>query len=56
VRAVSGALTALPTVSSVEVDLDAEGVSTVRVEAATDLSIEQVRAALEDEGEFSVVG
>lgn len=56
VRVVSSALTALPTVSAVEVDLDAEGASTVRVEAAADLSVEQVRAALDDEGEFSVVG
>ncbi|MCV7179048.1 heavy-metal-associated domain-containing protein [Mycolicibacterium sphagni] len=56
VRVVSGALTALPAVSAVEVDLDAEGASTVRVDAAADLSIEQVRDALADEGDYSVVG
>jgi copper chaperone CopZ len=55
VRVVSGALTALPTVSAVEVDLDADGPSTVRVETVADLSVEQVRAALQEEGEFSVV-
>ena len=53
VRAVTGALTALPTVSAVEVDLDAEGASLVRVDG--DLSIEQVRAALADE-DYTVVG
>jgi copper chaperone CopZ len=40
VRAVSEALTALPAISAVEVDLDAEGESTVRVETSADLSIE----------------
>ncbi|OYN82156.1 heavy-metal-associated domain-containing protein [Mycolicibacterium sphagni] len=56
VRVVSGALTALPAVSAVEVDLDAEGASTVRVDAAADLSVEQVRDALADEGDYTVVG
>lgn len=56
VRAVSGALTALPSVSTVEVDLGTDGPSTVRVETEGELSLEQVRAALEEEGEFSVVG
>jgi copper chaperone len=56
VRAVSEALTALPGVGAVEVDLDAEGESAVRVETTADLSIEQVRAALADESEFTVVG
>lgn len=55
VRVLSSALSALPTVSAVEVDLDAEGASTVRVDAATDLSVDQVRAALADEGEYTVV-
>ena len=53
VRVVSGALTALPTVTAVEVDLDPDGASTVRVDGA--LSIEQVRAALADE-DYTVVG
>ena len=56
VRVVSEALTALPAISAVAVDLDAEGASTVRVEAAADLSVEQVSAALADESEFTVVG
>ncbi|WP_179471111.1 heavy-metal-associated domain-containing protein [Mycolicibacterium vinylchloridicum] len=56
VRVVSGALTELPGVSAVEVDLDAEGASTVRVETAADLGVEQVRAALADEGDYTVVG
>ncbi|EHB44239.1 Heavy metal transport/detoxification protein [Mycolicibacterium rhodesiae JS60] len=56
VRVVSGALTELPGVSAVEVDLDADGASTVRVETAADLGVEQVRAALADEGDYTVVG
>jgi Cu+-exporting ATPase len=56
VRVVSGALTELPAVSAVEVDLDAEGASTVRVETEADLSVEQVREALADEGDYTVVG
>ncbi len=53
VRVVSGALTALPTVTAVEVDLDPDGASTVRVDG--ELNIEQVRAALADE-DYTVVG
>ena len=54
VRVVTGALTALPTVSAVEIDLDAEGASSVRVDG--EVSVEQVRAALADEGDYTVVG
>lgn len=54
VRVVSSALEALPAVSGVEVDLGEP--STVRVHADTDLSVEQVQAALDEEGEYSVVG
>ena len=53
VRVVSGALTALPTVTAVAVDLDPDGASTVRVDG--ELNIEQVRAALADE-DYTVVG
>jgi len=55
VRAVSGALEELPGVGGVEVDLDSEGASTVRVDAIADLSVEQIRAALADEGDYAVV-
>jgi Cu+-exporting ATPase len=55
VRVVSGALTALPAVGAVEVDLDADGASTVRVDTTAELSVEQVRAALADEGDYIVV-
>ncbi|MEZ0357589.1 heavy-metal-associated domain-containing protein [Mycobacterium sp. ENV421] len=54
VRVVSGALTALPAVSAVDIDLDPEGASIVRVDG--DVSVEQVRAALADEGDYAVVG
>ncbi|KAA0112235.1 heavy-metal-associated domain-containing protein [Mycolicibacterium sp. P1-5] len=56
VRVVTGALTALPTVKAVEIDLDAEGASLVRVDADGDVSVEQVRTALADEGDYTVVG
>ncbi len=54
VRIVSAALGALPDVSAVEVDLGEP--STVRVQAGADLTVEQVQAALDEEGEYSVVG
>lgn len=54
VRVVSTALEALPAVSGVEVDLGEPSI--VRVHAAADLSVEQVQAALDEEGEYSVVG
>lgn len=53
VRVVTGALTALPTVNAVDIELDAEGESTVRVDG--DISVEQVREALADE-DYTVVG
>lgn len=54
VRIVSSALGALPDVSAVEVDLGEP--STVRVQAGADLTVEQIQAALDEEGEYSVVG
>ncbi len=55
VRIVSDALTALPAVSAVDIDLAPEGPSTIRVEAVTQLSAEQIQAALVEEGDYSVV-
>ncbi len=55
VKTVSEALTALPAVSAVDIDLAPDGPSTVRVDADADLSVEQIQAALDDEGDFSVV-
>ncbi|HUO40038.1 MAG TPA: heavy metal-associated domain-containing protein [Mycobacterium sp.] len=55
VKTVSEALTALPDVSAVDIDLASDGPSTVRVYSDTELSAEQVQAALDDEGHFSVV-
>jgi len=55
VRTVSEALTALPAVSAVDIDLAPDGPSTVRVDADTELSAEQIQAALDEEGDYSVV-
>jgi copper chaperone len=55
VRTVSEALTALSAVSAVDIDLVADGTSTVRVDADAELSAEQIQAALDEEGDFSVV-
>lgn len=55
VRTVSEALTALPAVSAVDIDLASDGPSTVRVYADTELSAEQIQAALDEEGDFSVL-
>ncbi|WP_163802860.1 heavy-metal-associated domain-containing protein [Mycolicibacterium anyangense] len=53
VRVVSAALEALPAVSGVAVDLGEPSI--VRVQADSDLSVAQVQAALDEEGEYSVV-
>ncbi|AKK27139.1 heavy-metal-associated domain-containing protein [Mycobacterium sp. EPa45] len=53
VRVVTGALTELPSVNAVEIDLDADGASTVRVDG--DVTVDQVREALADE-DYTVVG
>lgn len=55
VKSVTEALTALPVVTAVDIDLVSDGASTVRVDAETELSAEQVQAALDEEGDFSVV-
>jgi copper chaperone CopZ len=56
VRIVSTALGALPNVSAVEVDLGTDGPSTVRIDADSDLTAEQVQATLAEEGDYAVVG
>lgn len=55
VAAVTEALETLPGVSSVQVELDPDGASQVRVEAAGELSGEQVQAALSEEGAYTLV-
>ena len=56
VRVVTTALGHLPTVHAVEVDLGTDGPSTVRVDADSDLTVEQIQAVLSEEGDYSVVG
>ncbi|HQR80279.1 MAG TPA: heavy-metal-associated domain-containing protein [Actinomycetota bacterium] len=55
VNAVREEFAALPGVSKVEVDLVADGVSTVVVEAENALSDEQVRTALSEAGGYQLV-
>ena len=56
VQTITTALTELRPVTAVRVDLNAEGTSTVHVSTNTELTREQVQAALNGEGNFSVVG
>ncbi|KZS60287.1 heavy-metal-associated domain-containing protein [Mycobacterium ostraviense] len=56
VDTVTSALTSLEPVTSVAVDLDADGPSTVRISAEVELTREQVQAALSGSGDFSVLG
>jgi copper chaperone CopZ len=53
---VTAALSALEPVSDVDVDLDSAGSSTVRISTSAELTRDQVQAALDGEGNFSVVG
>ena len=50
VSAVTEELTALPGVLDVDVDLDPEGVSTVRVRSDAPLDVAQVAAAVDEAG------
>ena len=50
------ALLKLSGVTSVDVDLDTEGTSTVRIAAAQPLSTADVQAALDKQGNFTVAG
>ncbi|MFV8318453.1 heavy-metal-associated domain-containing protein [Mycobacterium sp. 23] len=56
VATITTALTALKPVTAVSIDLNTEGTSAVRVSANTELTAEQVQAALKGEGNFTVVG
>ncbi|BBA90575.1 heavy-metal-associated domain-containing protein [Mycobacterium pseudoshottsii] len=56
VETITNALSALPSVLTVEVELDAAGASAVRVCTDTELTREQVQATLADNGDFAVVG
>lgn len=55
VKHVTGALTELPGVSSVQVDLQPQGTSAVHVEASRTLGDDEVAAALAEEGNYSLV-
>ena len=52
VHAVESELGALPGVTAVAVELDAGGSSTVRVTGNTELSTDQVAAALDEAGDY----
>ena len=56
VGAVTEELSALPGVSEVAVALEPEGASTVTVSSAAALSDEQVLAALDEAGDYHLVG
>ncbi len=56
VETITHALTSLGPVSSVSIDLNTEGTSTVRISTDVELTREQVQAALTGDGNFSVVG
>jgi copper chaperone len=53
-KTVTDALTGLPTVTAVDVDLDTTGRSKVKVEADSALSAADVQSALDAVGNFSV--
>ena len=55
VRAITEALGSLPEVSAVDVELVSDGPSIVQIDSDDELSIEQVQAALSEEGDYSVV-
>lgn len=52
---VTGALTALPGVDGVRVDLEPKGISTVHVEATRALEHDEVQAVLTAEGNYLLV-
>ena len=55
-KTVTDALTKVSGVKSVQVDLNTRGTSTVRVEAESTLAAADVQAALDRQGNFTVVG
>ncbi len=54
VRAITEALTSLAGVNAVAVDLRADGASAVRIDTQSELTVEQVQAAISEEGDYSV--
>ncbi|MBF6353811.1 heavy-metal-associated domain-containing protein [Nocardia higoensis] len=52
---VEKALSALPDVGNVSVDLDIKGLSTVKIDAGHDPGAEEIQRALHDAGNFTVV-
>ncbi|MER7071901.1 heavy metal-associated domain-containing protein [Terrabacter sp. NPDC000476] len=54
VSAVTSEITEIPGVTDVAVDLVVGGTSTVRVTAAEELTAEQVRAALDEAGNYQL--
>ena len=55
VNHVTSALTALPDVAAVRVDLESGGASTVHIDATLQLADDEVQAALSEEGNYSLV-
>lgn len=55
VRAITEGITAIPGVTAVDVDLRTDGASAVRVDSESDVTTEQVQAAISEEGDYSVV-
>lgn len=55
VRAITEALTSLAGVNGVAVDFRADGASAVRIDTQSELTVEQVQAAIIEEGDYSVV-
>jgi copper chaperone len=56
VDTVTTALSSLSSVGAVSVDLDTEVSSTVRISTGTELTRDQVQAALSAHGNFTVIG
>lgn len=56
VNAVTDELTALDAVTEVNVELVAEGVSTVTIASAVPVSDDEIRAALDEAGDYVLVG
>ncbi|HUO36414.1 MAG TPA: heavy-metal-associated domain-containing protein [Mycobacterium sp.] len=53
---VTDALMGLPAVTAVDVKLDTRGPATVRIDAEPPLTAAEVQAALDNRGQFSVIG
>ena len=56
VETITTALLALQPVNAVDIDLDTNGTSTVRISTDIELTRDQVQAALSGDGNFTVVG